>query len=369
MEEDRTKDDPMEIVDQSEDARPPYNTPLGSPFYGPPPLEEEGKKRMRGEEYDSDEERNEEDHETEEDRAARRKAKGKAKASSPPEDDGKSDYDSEYPNTSRSHPTAAADTDMDAYWAHDAHLAHENAAGKESPDEMYFGDADAAMNDAISSSSSPSSYSPNNKENVNTPPGAPNNSPERRQVGWVDSTKLKRKLEEVQHQQREYSSGRGRGRGRGKGAGTGWGLAWQETMTQESAEREGWGAHGSPPPSSSELKVIDEETGWEEYDYSAWEKAAEEAAAMESGKVLTLKVPQSASSAKPIGAEGSAKHSIDPATAGTVKKDDLVGQRVELVRAVRNYKAILDGTFLSYKKDDVMRVVHRGSDGSLIFTS
>lgn len=360
MEKDRTKNDPMEIFDQSEDAPPPHSTPLRSPSYGAPPLGEHEEDGMEGEE---------EDHETEEDRAARRKAKGKAKASSLPGDDHKGDYDSEYPNPLRSRPTAAedTDTDMDNYWAHETYVGHENAAGKESPSEMHFGhDADAAMNDALSSSSS-TLYSPN-KENFNTPPGAPNNSPQRHQVGSVDSTKLKRKLEEVQQQQRggEYSGGRGRGRGRGRGAGTGWGLAWQETMTQESAERQGWGSYDSPPPSPKLQKVV-EETRWEEYDYSAWEKAAAEEVEKQRGGVLTLKVPQSTFSAKPVGVEGSTKPSIVPETVGAVKKSDPARQKVELVRATRNYKAIVAGTFLSYNEGDVLRVLHRFEDRKFIY--
>lgn len=357
MEEDRRKNDPMETADQSQDAPPPHKISLGSASYGPRPLVEGGKEGM--EEGEDDPDREEDDHETEEDRAARRKAKGKAKASSLPGDDHESDYDSEYPNPLRSHPTAAedTDTDMDTYWAHEASLGQENAAGKESPSEIHFG------HDADVSSSSSSFHSPN-KENLNTPPGAPNNSPERHQVGWIDSRKLKRKLEEVQQQQRggEYSGGRGRGRG------LGWGLAWQETVTQQSAERQGWGSYDSPPPSPKLQKVV-EETAWEEYDYSAWEKAAAEGAEKQRGGVLTLKVPHSPFSAKQVGAEGGTRLSIIPETAETVKESDPARQKVELVKATRSYQAIVRGTYLSYNEGDVMRVLHRFEDRKLIYIS
>ena len=132
-------------------------------------------------------------------------------------------------------------------------------------------------------------------------------------------------------------------------------------MTQESAERQGWGSYDSPPPSPKLQKVV-EETRWEEYDYSAWEKAAAEGAEKQRGGVLTLKVPHSTFSATPVGVEGSTKPSIVPETARTVKESDPARQRVELVKATRNYQAIVRGTFLSYNEGDVMRVLHRFED-------
>lgn len=351
MDEDRTKDDPMDITDQSEGAPRPHNTRRANYPYSSPPLREDERERRKRGEDDPDSE--EEDHETEEAKAARRKAKGKAKASSFPEDQHESDYRRE-----------DTDTDMDAYWAHEAHLAHENAAGKESPNEGYFGDADAYMNDTLSSSSSAASYD-SDKENTNTPPGAPNNSPNRREVGGVDVTGLKRKLEDVQQQQRggEDSRGRGRGRGRGSGAGKGWGWQWQESMTQGSAARAGRVAYDSRPSSPS-LPTVAEEAGWEweKYDYTAWEKAAQEVGEKQRTGVVSLKVPQSTFSAKPVSVQGSTKRPIDP-------KIDPASQRPELVMAVKDYRAIISGNYLSYKKGDVLRVIHRVPGGSYLYIS
>ena len=89
--------------------------------------------------------------------------------------------------------------------------------------------------------------------------------------------------------------------------------------------------------------------GWEVYDEAAWESAAQKAAQKEAGKVR-LNVPHSAFSVM----EGNRRVSLR--------------RRGELVRAVRAYKAILPGTFLSYEKDDVMEIVNRcGSDGKCIY--
>lgn len=350
-------------LDQPEHVLSSYTTPLGSPSYSPP-LEEHSKE----ERDDNDDE--DEDEETEEDRAARRKAKGKAKASPPPEEhDSDDEHQMESPrvgslNPATLDPIAEEDTDtdtemdMDSYWARQAREAYEIAARADMSGyghEKQFGEADAAMNDALYSHPSSPTLSPtddNDKENQKTGPGAPNNSPERGTPGASDHATITRTFAELQQQQ---LGGGGRGRGRGRGSGGGW--AWQETMTQEKVEKEGWGAYDTPPSSPLAEQQVLEESAWEAYDEAAWEAAAERAAKQETPKV-TLKLPHSTLSVKPSSVkekgEGSATHKVGPEQSG------------ELVRAVRSYKAIFSGTYLSYEKDDVMRVLHRDKDGSLI---
>ena len=408
MEKERKKDAPT--TRQLEDLAI-YDTPLGSPSYSPPPheesLEEEKEEDVEGED-DSDEE---EDHDTDKEaRAARHKAKGKAKVSSSPspeeedddeeeeeddDDDGDDDDDddddsnkeNDHPsetshsaksNSITSSPAADEDTqmdvDMDTYWAHEARKALEIAAREDalgSGRNTQFGDADAFMNETLYSSSSPSSSNNNNKENQRykkASPLAPKNSPDRHEAGWPG----------------DGGRGHGRGRGRGRGRGSGWGLAWQETMAEEKMEPEEkdhwdiyddpppspsqedhWGIYDDPPPSPSEEEQerhVLEETAWEEYDYEAWERAAQEAAENERREARTLKEPDTTTfSATPVRVneigEGSSKSS---------KGEDSMSQSVQFVRAVRDYKAILSGNYLSYQKDDVMKVLHRDSDGSLM---
>lgn len=328
---------------------------------------------MYGREGDGDED---EDDKTEEERAARRKAKGKGKASSPPEEpDSNDEQQIKSPRDTRADPTALGsipeadtdtdpdtnmDVDMDSYWARQVHEASEFTARAEFPGyghEMQFGDADADMNDALyshppspSSFSSPSPSDDNDKEAKKAGKRAPNNSPERGAPGASDQGDMARRFAELQRQQ---LGGGGRGRGRGRGMGSGWGLAWQETMTQEKVEKQGWVAHDSPPSSPSVEQTVLEESAWEVYDPAAWEAAAERAK-----ENVTLKQPHATLSVKPSNAkekgEGSIKHTVGPE------------QSVELVRAVRSYKAIVRGTYLSYDKDDVMRVLHRDREGSLM---
>ncbi|KAL9076647.1 MAG: hypothetical protein Q9161_000979 [Pseudevernia consocians] len=376
MEKDRKKDASMDTT-QPEDVSPPYQTPLGSLSYSPPPLEGRSEEEMGKEVKGEDDPDKYGDEETDEEvRIARRKAKGKAKASpSPPppeEEEEEEDYDddddddnnkenkrpsksprSANSNSITSSPAAEVDNqmdmDMDDYCAREAReaieiaaretleiLAREQALGYGG--DIKFGDVDAAMNDALSASPSPSwsSYSKENENN--TSPVAPSNSPERHETGWVGE-----------------SGGGGRGRGRGAG----WGLDWQETSTREEEDWGGWSAHDDPPPSPPE-QMLWAESRWEEYDFGVWEKAAQEVAEKEREKPLTVKEPHSTLSVKTVSmnekGEGSTKRS---------KEEDSTRQRGELVRAVRDYKAILPGTFLSYEKDDVMRVLHRHSDGKL----
>lgn len=349
MEEDRhnNKNDPMN-TDQPEEDAPPYSTPLGSPSYSPPPLEEYYSKNEEEKEDNDrdDDDEEEEDHETGEEKAARRKAKGKGKASETEEDDNNNNN-----NTA---------IDMDTYWAREAH----DVATSYSPPSYYdqeikFGDADAAMNEALFPPS-PSSNNNYNKENENSDPAhrAPTNTPERSSAVALAALELTSKLKALQ--QREHDRGGGRGRGRGKG----WGLLWQETMTGQKVESEGWGDSDNDDPNPS--PVQEENLEWEVYDPDAWERATQKAAAAEEEgerrQVVSLKVP---------GATLSVKGSSDTREGGRLR--DLIEEREtarfeerqsgEFVRAVRGYKAILPGTYLSYEKDDVMRVIYRDPAG------
>lgn len=327
----------------------PAASPLGSPSYSPPEFtgrtkDEDEEEGVRSEDHNDDDDDDDEE-EDEEAKAARRKAKGKGKL--PEEDDGDETHHAANPKPHLSPLTEAedpdpdtdidADMDMDTYWAIQASKIDAHAHAARHGREPLFGDADAAMNDALSPLPSPS-----NKENPTTTPAAPTNSPERRAPGALDPLKLTDILRELEQHQQQAEGGRGRGRGRG--AGRGWGLAWQETSTRENVEREvlGAGYYDSPPSSPSEQKVL-EESGWEVYDEAAWERAARQ----ETRKV-TLKVPHATFS---------------------VKGDKPARDNGELVRALRGYKAILAGTYLSYEKDEVMRVVYRDGDGGSISAS
>ena len=121
-------------------------------------------------------------------------------------------------------------------------------------------------------------------------------------------------------------------------------------MTQEREEQGGWSTYGDPRPSPEE-QTAQEETGWEVYDELAWERAKEQ----ETGKV-TLKIPAL------MKGEGNSRRAID---SDMIKEEDLARQSGELVRAVKGYKAILSGNYLTYEKDDVMKVLYRDSDGLL----
>lgn len=335
MEEDRKRDDPMDL-DKPEDAPPAY-TALGSPSGLTDWTEKEDKVKTDHDEAEEEEEEEDEDEEkTKEEKGARRKAKGKAKASPPPPDDNDDDNNNNKdqpprvarPTPNPSPPTAALNsdthTDMDTYRALETHKALETAHGR----GTHFADADAAMNDTLSSVP----LSPNTE---NTAPG-PCNGP----TGSFDSAKLRGKLETLRQRQQQQ-----RGDG-GRGQGEGWGFAWQETMTREKVEKEGWGGDDDDDAFPSQSAQAErEEAGWEVYDEAAWETAAGRAAKQER-RVVALKVPRSSFSVR--------------------GESETAGRRGELVRAVRGYEAILSGTFLSYERDDVMRVVHRDGDGRCI---
>ncbi len=293
MEEHRKKAHPMDI-EQPWDS-PSHSTPLD----------------------DSEEE------EDEEERAARRNAKGKYRASLLPteEDDGPNQLPPAAPQAE--HTTTYAD----AYRTSHTH-------------EAQFADADAVMNDALSTSSE------NEGNEPTTTPASHNPQSERRNVPTLNASKLMDKL--VSLQLLEQWQG---GRGRDRGGGTGWGLEWQETMTREKVEGKGWGGYEGPCPSPvGELEP--EDVAWEVYNEEAWERAAEWARGQEAGKV-TLKVP--AVGIEDTGGKGG--------TARAVGGRDTAGGYRELVRAVTGYRAILRGAFLNYDKDDVMEVVFRDWDG------
>lgn len=372
MEESRQEDDPMDIEQPEHQSLP--STAYGSPSYSPPEPDEYTKEGRDVENYDTPEEEehkqermvrnkakgkakvflpeeendgddDDDEEEEEEERAARSKAKGKVRAYLPI---GDSDNDNQErtiglrrpskPNPLALHPTTAEDTgmDMDAYWA-DYYR------------RIRFGDADAAMNETLSSPSpSPSPPSSENDErDPYTTPESRNPVSIRRTHATLDMPSMMNKLATLEQQQ----AGGSCGRGRGKGSGQGWGLEWKETMTQEKVEHEGWSFYEDPHPSPAE-----EETGWEVYDASAWEKATENAKEQEVGKV-TLKTPSVKRG------EGSSKRATD---LNSVTNDNLKGPSLEIVRAMRDYQAILRENYLSYEKGDVMKVLYRDSDGRLL---
>ncbi|KAL9126123.1 MAG: hypothetical protein Q9175_007968, partial [Cornicularia normoerica] len=165
---------------------------------------------LEREECTEEEEEVNTDHgEPEEEKAARRKGKGKGKAYLPPEEDDDDELTSIAKLTSS--PTVAENTetdvnvDMDTYWALETRKALEIAARQDSlrnAHALQFGDADAAMNDALSSSSftSPDNNNEHNQNN-NTNPAAPNNSPSNCQAAPLDYAKLIRELARLQQRQ------------------------------------------------------------------------------------------------------------------------------------------------------------------------
>lgn len=432
MDENRRRDDSMDI-DQAEGSSPP-STAYGSPSYSPPELEKctderEAIKRDNQEaEEDSDESRvarlkakgkakasspdEDDDSDDEEQRAARRKAKGKAKASSPSESDDADDeqeraarrkakgkaraypptdenYNDDYDDENRpikppfaarrnplaSHPmttTAAAAAEEDTSMTGMDHYY----AGHGYSHETHFGDADAAMNETLDSPSSPYSEDNNNNNSENdsfTPSTSRNPLSERRGHGSLPPL-VARESGENYPAMMQGDGGWGRGRGRGRGQG--WGLAWRETVTQETVDRAGWRVYEDPHPSPTmqlvgeeEEEEEDEEMGWEVYDASAWERASESVREQEAGRVA-LKVPMPSSSVAGAGGEGSS--SARPTTASDTKVNyELLATPSgggEFVRAVRSYKAILTGNFLSYEKDEVLKVIYRDFDGRLHLT-
>ncbi|CAF9917146.1 hypothetical protein IMSHALPRED_003475 [Imshaugia aleurites] len=405
MDEASTKDDPMDTEQPGDAAL--YSTPLGSPSYSPPELEErtEGEEKVRshhdGDAKDEEQEK-EQEQETAEAKAARRKAKGKGKASHPEHED---DDDDQGPDQGNSpHRKAKAphqDTPIypgiDIHWARSALSSHPPASSptyNQSP-RPRFGDADAAMNNFLPfpcpfsssinnnddepnppppSTSSFINYSndelyPNNDDELNPP--APRNSPTHPAFSSELMSKLEALQQHQQQRQQEHLSalGRGRGRGRGRGMPQGWGLEWQETKTPEKIEEEGWGAQYGGVDAVPSLTGW-AEAGWEVYDEAAWERAAVQAAEREKeerererGKVLKLQVPRGSGSAQGARTKPGVGGSVDVKTGGEVKGPS--GRKRELVRAVRGYRAILSGTFLNYAQDDVLEVIHRDSDGKL----
>ena len=331
-------------------------TPLGSPSYSPPGLEAriEGKGAEEGG-HGHDEADEGDDEEGEEEETARCKAKGKAKAKT-------------------SYTTPVPIPDIDTYTNPSSHRprsvlsshpteAHHSA--QDSIHEKHFADADvdAAMNDALppptsSSSHPPSSYPPiikHHKPFEHAPPPPP---PRNFAAQPAFSTELMAKLKALQRSPQPYQRHRGdggRGRGWGRGRGLGGELRWRGTMTREKIESEGWGACDEADAASMERG----EMGWEVYDEVVWERA---------GEGVGLEVPRASGSVEgaSAGGEGGLRARVDAATAGKVEgepEESRRSRRGELVRAVRGYRAILSGTFLSYGTDEVLEVVHRDGDG------
>ena len=357
MEKSSNSDDPMDIEPPGSPSLP--STTYGSPSYSPPELEErtDTKGRLKNNYEKAAEEVDEmrresrskakskarissseadDDDDDDDKKIARRKAKGKARAYSPRKDDDKDDQ--ERPGTSvpaamrnplRSHPTAAElpTMDMDEYW------------------QMRFGEIDAALNDTLSSHSSRSS-SYNYEADIENDPVATSavrkSLSERRDLAQPSS------LATLQQEQAGSSYRRGLGRGMGRG----WGLEWKETIPQETVQRQRLGFHDEPHPSP-----VEDEMEWEVYDELVWERAAERAREQEAGR-LTLKNPSA------IRVDGIGKRVND---SNRMTDENPTKQKGEFVRAVTDYKAILRGTYLTYEKDDVMKVMHRESNGSSMF--
>lgn len=366
MEENRQEDDSMDI---ERPENPSFLfTAHGSPSYSPPePDEHRDEGRDVKDHYDASEEeeskqerttRNkakrkakvflpqekvddngEVEEEEEEERLARRKAKGKGRAYVPIEVDNNDGQErpiglrrSKRPNPLSLNPTAAGDTEMDM----DAYRVGYRK-------ETRFGDADAAMNETISSLSPSPPSSENNENGPYTTPDSRNPLTMHRNFTTLDMPSMIDKLATLEKQQGDGGWGQGRGRGRGQG----WGLEWKESVTEEKVQHEEWPIFEDPDPAPAE------DTRWQVYNASAWEKATEKAEGQEVGK-MTLEKP-------PVKKEqGSIKRTTDP---NTVKSED---QGLEIVQAVRDYKAILRGTFLSYEKGDVMKVLYRDRDGRLL---
>ena len=351
MEDDYRRDDPMDI--EPAESRSLPSTAYGSPSYSLPELKEctDQKEKLKKHDYKAAEEDgekrreghckakrkakaplSEEDYDNDERKTARRKAiafSSKHERDSNDEERPDTFSRAAMPEPLASHPTAAEATskDMDEYWA---------------GYEMRFGDADAAMNESSSSPSTPSSSYNYEADNENDPSAT---SAVRQALAERRGLPKPSDLVTLQQQQ----AGSGWGRGRGLGTGTGWGLEWKETVTQKMVENQGWGYYDEPHPSP-----VEEDTQWEVYDESAWDRAAERFREVEAEKVA-LKVPSA------MRAEGS---NIRATQSNRVIDMDPTRQSGDFVRAVTDYKAILRGTYLSYEKDDVMKVINRDCDGS-----
>ena len=355
MEDYRARDDPMDI--EPTESRSLPSAAYVSPSYTPPELQERtDQQETLKKDFNK---AAEEDGKTR--REDRRKSKGKAKAHSSEEDyddseriapRGKAiarpskqerDNDDEkrpdaFPRTAtpeplESHPTAAeaTDTDMDAYWT---------GYG------MRFGDADAAMNEYLSSPSTPSSSYNYEADSENDPSAT--SAVRKALAGRRGLAKPGDSVTLQQEQQQQ--AGRGRGRGRGWKTGTGWGLEWKELLTQKTMEDDGAAYDDDPYPSPAE-----DDLQWEVYDESVWDRATERSEEPEAEKVA-LQVPAA------MRAEGSNTRATD---SDRVTDKDPTREGGHFVRAVTDYKAINRGIYLSYEKDDVMRVIDRACDGRL----
>lgn len=333
------------------DSRSLSSNVYGSPSYSPPELEEcTDQKENMNKDYDkaTEDDRksregrckgkrkakatsSEEDYDNGERKAARREAR--AYSSKHQRDSDNEERPDEFPRTTTqqplaSHLTAAETTStaMDEYWAGHG---------------MQFGDADAAMNESLSSPSTPSSfynYEADNEDDPSATTAVRKPLAERR--GFAKPSDL------VAQQQQQQAGG---GRGRGRGA-TGWGLEWKETVNQETVQQRGWGYHDDPHPSP-----VEQDLGWEVYDEAAWDRAAEKFEETEAGKGAS-KAPYT------MRAEASNTRATD---SNREMDKDPTGQDGDFVRAVTDYKALLKGTYLSYEKGDVLRVISRDCDGGL----
>ena len=352
MEDDRRKDDRMEIEPAEFRSRP--SAAYGSPSYSLPELEEctdQNEKLKKDYEKAAEEDdgkrreglckakrkvkapSSEEEYDNDERKAARREAI--ACSSKHGRDSDEKERPDAFSRTTMpepliSQPTAAEATGMDM---------DEYGAGY----EMKFGDADAAMNESLSTPSTPSSSyncEADNENDFSTTSAVRQPLAERR--GLAKPGDL------VTLQQQQARSGLGRGRGGGRG--TGWGLEWTETVTQKMMDHQEWEYQDDPHPSP-----VEEDYQWEVYDEAAWDRAAERSKEPEAGK----EAPKAPSAMR---AEGSNTRATD---SNRMTEMDLTRLGGDFVRAVTDYKAILRGTYLSYEKDDVMRVIYRDRDGRL----
>lgn len=353
MEDYRARDDPMDIEPTKSRSLP--SAAYVSPSYTPPELQERtDQQETLKKDYNK---AAAEDDETR--RGDRRKSKAKAKAHSSEEDyddperkaprgkaiarsskQGRDNDDEKRPDALprtatpealESHPTAAEaiGTDMDEHWA---------GYG------MRFGDADAAMNEYLSSPSTPSSSYNYEADSENDPSAT---SAVRKALAGRRG--LAKPGDSVTLQQQQQA-GRGRGRGRGWKAGTGEGLEWMEPVTRKTMEDHEGAYDDDPYPSPAE-----DDWQWELYDESVWDRATERFEEPEAEKVA-LQVPAA------MKAEGSNTRATD---SNRVTDKDPTRQGGDFVRAMTDYKAINPGIYLSYEKDDVMRVIDRNCDGRL----
>ena len=127
-------------------------------------------------------------------------------------------------------------------------------------------------------------------------------------------------------------------------------MEWKETVMPKMVAHQGWGYHDDPHPSP-----VEQDHQWEVYDEAAWDRATERSKELEVGRAA-LKGPSA------MRAEGS---NIRATNSNRVIDMDLTKLGGDFVRAVTDYKAILRGTYLTYEKGDVMKVLNRDCDGRL----